>query len=96
MEATRDSKLDFWCSSYEVWTPLFPNCIVRIDEFVEQKRQAIACYHSQLADSDYIHTGLGLNAYRSSAFLTGYGRFAEAFCCVPLAEHGRLFASCTA
>ncbi|MGH8207983.1 MAG: PIG-L deacetylase family protein, partial [Steroidobacteraceae bacterium] len=95
LAAARDTRLSFLCCSYEVWTPLFPNCLVKIDDLIEVKRKALACYHSQLDGSDYIHTALGLNAYRSSAFINEYGRFAEAFCCVPLAEQARLFRSFT-
>lgn len=90
LEATRDSNLSFTCCSYEVWTPLFPNCLVRIDAQIELKRRAIACYRSQLDGANYIHTQLGLNAYRSSAFINDYGQYAEAFSCVPLAELRKL------
>ncbi len=93
LAATRDSNLNFTCSSYEVWTPLFPNCLVRIDEQMELKRKAIACYDSQLDGTNYVHTALGLNAYRSSAFINDYARYVEAFSCVPLAELRRLYDS---
>jgi LmbE family N-acetylglucosaminyl deacetylase len=74
-----------------VWTPLFPNCFVKIDDFVEQKKQALAEYRSQLEQTDYMHSGLGLNAYRSAAFNGNYGRFAEAFCSVPLEQYRAMF-----
>jgi len=83
--------LDFQCLGYEVWTTLFPNCLVNIDATVDAKRRAIAYYHSQLSEADYIHTQLGLNAYRSAAFLGGTCRFAEAFCALPLADYRRLY-----
>jgi LmbE family N-acetylglucosaminyl deacetylase len=72
------TELDFDCVGYEVWTPLFPNYLVEIGDVIEIKRQALEKYQSQLADSDYIHTALGLNAYRSSALLDTRG-YAEAF-----------------
>jgi LmbE family N-acetylglucosaminyl deacetylase len=91
LEATRDSTLRMQCIGYEVWTPLFPNCFVRIDEVVEQKKQALAEYRSQLEQADYLHSGLGLNAYRSAAFNGNYGRFAEAFCSVPVEQYRAMF-----
>jgi LmbE family N-acetylglucosaminyl deacetylase len=91
LEATRGSSLRIQCFGYEVWTPLFPNCFVKIDDVVELKKRALAQYRSQLAEADYMHTGLGLNAYRSAAFTGRYGRFAEAFCALPLAEYRAMF-----
>ena len=91
LEATRGAALHFQCFGYEVWTPLFPNCFVKIDEVVEQKKQALAEYRSQLEQTDYMHSGLGLNAYRSAAFNDNYGRFAEAFCSVPLEQYRAMF-----
>ena len=91
LEATRGRALGIQCLGYEVWTPLFPNCFVKIDEVVEQKKQALAEYRSQLEQTDYMHSGLGLNAYRSAAFNDNYGRFAEAFCSVPLEQYRAMF-----
>jgi LmbE family N-acetylglucosaminyl deacetylase len=88
--ATTGTKQNFECRCYEVWTPLFPNIVVEIDTTIELKRRALACYRSQLADMDYVHTGIGLNAYRSSAIGCKTARFAEAFFALPLADYGRL------
>ena len=90
-EAVRGTRLDFRCHGYEVWTPLFPNCLVKIDVAIEAKRRALAHYQSQLAEADYLHTALGLNAYRSSALLDPDCRFAEAFCAVSLTQYLQLF-----
>jgi LmbE family N-acetylglucosaminyl deacetylase len=90
-EAVSGTGLSFQCHGYEVWTPLFPNCLVRIDETVEAKRRAIRHYQSQLAEADYLHTALGLNAYRSSALVGGECRFAEAFYAVSLSQYLELF-----
>jgi N-acetylglucosamine malate deacetylase 1 len=92
-DATRGSGLQFLCHGYEVWTPLFPNCLVRIDEVIEAKRQSLTHYQSQLAEADYLHSSLGLNAYRSNAFLGGTCRYAEAFCVLPLNLYIQLFES---
>lgn len=92
-EAVSGAGMSFQCHGYEVWTPLFPNCLVRIDETVEAKRRAIGHYQSQLAEADYLHTALGLNAYRSSALVDGECRFAEAFYAVSLSQYLDLFRS---
>jgi LmbE family N-acetylglucosaminyl deacetylase len=91
-DAVTGTELTFRCHGYEVWTPLFPNCLVRIDETVEAKRRALGHYQSQLAEADYLHTGLGLNAYRSGALL-GSCRYAEAFYAVALPQYLELLRS---
>ena len=91
LEAARDSALRFQCMAYEVWTPLFPNCLVRIDDVVDLKKNALAEYRSQLADLDYLHTGLALNAYRSAGFSDHYGRYAEAYLAMPLDTYRAMF-----
>ncbi len=92
-EAVARTALDFRCHGYEVWTPLVPNCFVRIDATVDAKRRALAHYQSQLAEADYLHTSLGLNAYRSSALLDDACRYAEAFCAVSLQQYLELYRS---
>jgi N-acetylglucosamine malate deacetylase 1 len=86
-KAVRGTSLEFLCHSYEVWTPLFPNCFVRIDSTVEAKRRALAHYKSQLADLNYTHTALGLSAYRSNAILDPECRYVEAFCVHTLPQY---------
>lgn len=50
---------------YEVWTSLRNPCIfVDISKQIEIKKMMISQYKSQLADTDYINTTLGLNKYR--------------------------------
>ncbi|MBV8742804.1 MAG: PIG-L family deacetylase [Sinobacteraceae bacterium] len=85
--ATRDTALAFQVHSYEVWTPLFPNLFVRIDATVDIKRRALEHYVSQLAEASYIHTALGLNAYRSNAISDRECRFVEAFCAQSLSQY---------
>jgi LmbE family N-acetylglucosaminyl deacetylase len=79
--------LEFECRAYEVWTPLMPNAVVRIDAQLEAKREAIACYTSQLAHSDFGHFVLALNAYRSSLVPGGGCSHAEAFYRAPVAQY---------
>jgi LmbE family N-acetylglucosaminyl deacetylase len=90
LEATQAADFDFRCMCYEVWTPLFPNCVVNIDETIDVKRAALSVYVSQLADADYLHFAVGLSAYRASAFARHYAKYAEAFCSLPLAEYRAL------
>jgi N-acetylglucosamine malate deacetylase 1 len=88
LAAITGTALDFECRGYEVWTPLFPNMVVKIDVTLEIKRNALACYQSQLAHTDYLHSGIGLNAYRAAS-VSG-SRFAEVFYAAPIAEYRRL------
>jgi LmbE family N-acetylglucosaminyl deacetylase len=90
LAATRDSALHFECRGYEVWTPLFPNCLVRIDETLHLKQEALNCYQSQLAVTDYLHNAIGLNAFRAMGLGSDGGRFAEAFHALPLADYRQL------
>ncbi len=87
MVATAATALDVECRCYEVWTPLFPNIVVEIDSTMELKKRALECYESQLVDMDYVHTGIGLNAYRSSAVGCKTARFVEAFYSLSLADY---------
>jgi LmbE family N-acetylglucosaminyl deacetylase len=91
LRATADTDLSFQCMAYEVWTPLFPNCVVNIDEVVELKKRALANYESQLRDMDYLHSAIGLNSYRSVAFSGHRARFAEAFFAAPLNVYRAMF-----
>lgn len=85
--------LQFTCMGYEVWTPLFPNCLVKINDTVEIKKQALLHYTSQLDDKDYVHLSLGLNAYRSGALLDRECNFAEAFFLASFKDYKKLYYS---
>jgi LmbE family N-acetylglucosaminyl deacetylase len=88
--ATLGTSLQFECRGYEVWTPLVANSLVRIDDTIAAKQQALQCYHSQLAETDYLRCINGLNAYRALSFGTGNAQFAEAFHAAPLSDYLRL------
>lgn len=88
--ATLGTSLQFECRGYEVWTPLVANSLVRIDETIAAKRQAMECYRSQLAETDYLRCINGLNAYRAMSFGTDTAQFAEAFHALPLSDYLRL------
>ncbi len=68
---------DLWVAQYELWTPLIPNKILNIDEFVDTKLKAIECHESQLLCRDYLEDMKGLNRYRAA--ILGAGSSAEAF-----------------
>jgi LmbE family N-acetylglucosaminyl deacetylase len=55
------------CCCFEVWTPIYPNCIVNISEYMEAKMTALGSYKSQLKMNNYLSSVQGLNAYRSIA-----------------------------
>ena len=92
-EALRELSLNVQVLAYEVWTPLFPNCVVKIDDVLEVKKRALAEYRSQLAEFDYLHTSVALNAYRSAAFSGQHGRYAEAFCSLGVRDYQRMYAA---
>lgn len=90
--AVQGTDLSFQCHGFEVWTPLFPNCAVWIDSTMDRKREAMAQYVSQLEDSnDLMHAMIGLASYRSVVRSRAQGRYAEAFCVLPLAEYIEAF-----
>lgn len=91
LAAAKELPFEVRCHAYEVWTPLFPNCFVNIDTTMDAKRRALSQYATQLADSDYLHSTLGLNAYRSSALLGRSCSFAEAYLSVALSEYRDLY-----
>jgi LmbE family N-acetylglucosaminyl deacetylase/SAM-dependent methyltransferase len=63
---------------YEVWTALYPNCIVDITAEIDTKLEALSRYEAALGSVDYLHTSRGLAAFRSAQILHGRG-YAEAF-----------------
>jgi LmbE family N-acetylglucosaminyl deacetylase len=91
LAAMQGSTLHFDCYAYEVWTPLFPNVLVNIQAAIEVKRQALQQYRSQISDHDYLHTALGLNAYRSILLLDARNAFVEAFFAASLQDYRDLY-----
>jgi LmbE family N-acetylglucosaminyl deacetylase len=64
---------------YEVWSAIAaPDLVVDITAVADDKRAAVRCYRSQLAERDHEGGALGLNAYRATTLGTGHG-YAEAF-----------------
>ena len=94
LDAVAGTSLQFQCMGYEVWTPLFPNCLVRIDSTLEVKKQALQEYRSQLKQCDYLHASIGLNAHRSAGLINpphAQGGYAEAFYALGLAQYREQF-----
>lgn len=93
LDAVDGTSLQFQCMGYEVWTPLFPNCLVRIDSTVEVKKQALQEYASQLKQCDYLHASIGLNAHRSAGLINPPGSrgYAEAFYATSLPQYREQF-----
>jgi LmbE family N-acetylglucosaminyl deacetylase len=76
------------CRGYEAWTPLLPNKVADISDVLEAKLEALKVFESQLEHVDYVHTTVGLNAYRS---VNQGGRgHCEAFYECSAAEHAEL------
>ena len=67
--------VEIW--AYEIWTPLFPNRIVIINDSIEAKKKAMAAHKSQIKARGYSQAILGLNQYRAE--INNYNGFAEAF-----------------
>ena len=93
LDATAGTQIDFICVAYEVWAPLWPNTLVRIDGELDTKRRALLEYRSQVAHCDYVHHSLGLNAYRAAPLDDATTRHAEAFCMLPLRKYAELAGS---
>jgi len=77
---------------YEVWTPVYPTCLVDISATIDAKLEGLGRYASALASVDYLHTIRGLAAYRSGQGLHGRG-YAEAFCVLERTPFTELMAS---
>jgi LmbE family N-acetylglucosaminyl deacetylase len=95
LDAVAGTPLQFQCMGYEVWTPLFPNCLVRIDSTIDTKKQALQEYRSQLQQCDYLHASIGLNAHRSAGLMNppGFQGYAEAFYATSLPQYREQFAA---
>lgn len=71
------SNLNSQVWQYEVWTPIIPNQLIKIDEVIEQKKKAILCHKSQLECRDYLNAIIDFNSYRAKSM--GAGDYAEGF-----------------
>jgi N-acetylglucosamine malate deacetylase 1 len=80
--------VEFECCGYEVWTPLCPNRIVRIDGTVARKDSAMAQYRSQLeGEKDLLWAMQGLAAFRARRSPNGNATHAECFFALQLHDY---------
>jgi len=62
---------------YELWSPIFANFYLDIDDVIDQKQKLLEYYKSQLKCRDYVESSRGLARYRGSIF--GKSKFAESY-----------------
>ncbi len=65
VEAVRRGNKSLKLAMYEVGIPLRPNLLLDISDLVEKKREAMACFRSQLKVQDYDDHILALNRFRT-------------------------------
>lgn len=82
-------RANFQIWSFEVWTPLFTNRIVSINNVVDLKKQALAAQKSQLEARRYDKAILGLNQYRAE--INAQEGFAEAYFAVDPATYVKMY-----
>ena len=75
--------------SYEVWSPIYANRIICIDETIHKKELAILAHESQLKERSYFDAVMGLNRYRAGMYSAG--QYAEAFLSTNKELYLRLF-----
>lgn len=82
-----DQPLNIWL--YEVWSASRINRLFIIDDYIDQKRQALKCHVSQMKVKDYDEAILSLNKYRGLFF--GVGNYAEAYYATGPRNYRKLF-----
>jgi len=82
---------------YEVWGFCIPNVVAVIDEVMEQKIEALRCFHFANSALDYTNSTVGLNMFNARMLGAGQCRYAERFFEIPREEYielvGRVHAS---
>lgn len=76
-EMLKKSNLSGQIFSYEVWSPIYANRLIKIDKTIEVKKKAMKEHVSQLKDRNYLDAMTGLAQYRAGMF--NAGQYAEAF-----------------
>jgi len=79
-----------YCCAYEVWTPLMPNYLVDIGEYIKIKVKALNKFKSQISRVNIIDAALGFAKYRA-VLHTGLDTFVEAFLFCKIKEYLRLY-----
>lgn len=85
LEAVRRLNAGIRVAMYEVGMPMRPNTLVNITPVWELKREAMACFQSQLKIQDYHDHITGLNRYRAYT-LGKTATYAEAYCLIESAR----------
>jgi LmbE family N-acetylglucosaminyl deacetylase len=80
---------DLTVYAYEVWTTLVPNLIIDISDVMEEKRNALAMFRSQLSANDWLDAAVSLNRYRGVT--SGAGLYAEGFIRYSMGKYYRLW-----
>lgn len=83
------SDLEALVLAYEVWTPLEPNAVFDITNYLDGKRRLIQVYQSQLLDYDYLGYAEGLARVRAFIYPVNTKRTgaAEAYLALPNREY---------
>lgn len=74
---------------YEVWTPIIPNFIIDISNYIDIKMDAINQYKSQLKTHNWIEGVIGLNRYRG--VISRARTHAEAFLVFTSAKYKEIY-----
>ena len=85
-EALRKVDWNIRVLGYEVWGFCIPNVIVAIDEVMELKLRALACFEFANRAVNYTWSTQGVNMYRSRFTEVGVCRYAECFFEAPREE----------
>ncbi|MFA6422860.1 MAG: PIG-L family deacetylase [Patescibacteria group bacterium] len=75
--------------SYEVWSPIYANRLVRLDDVAEFKKQALLAHKSQIESRSYEQAIMGLAKYRAG--MHDAGEYAEAFFACNMKLYVQLF-----
>lgn len=73
--------------AYEVWTPMEPNCVIDISQWMDNKLRAIKAYESQCRRFNLESLATGLAQYRAAWSRMRSWRYAESFAVCSLAEY---------
>ena len=65
---------------YEVWTPVVPNRYIPIGAVIDLKEQAIKAHESQVRNTDFVRSSIGLAYFRGMQ--GGLGGPGEAYFCI--------------
>lgn len=68
------------------------DALLDVTDVFSRKEQALAGYHTALAQVDYVRTTRGLNTYRSAGAGMGGVGYAEGFVTLPASRHAELVA----